>query len=270
MRISAATRLGVVLGDPVDHSISPQLHNAAFAALAVDAVFVAVRVGRAELAGAVSMLRATGAVGASVTIPHKTAVIDCCDRLAKSAEDVGAVNCIAFEGTEIVGHNTDAPGFVASLAARFEAPEGGWKPLVLGGGGAARAVSVGLGGARVVVRDPSKVSWTDAEPWTEDSLAALLPNCNLVIDCTPVGLSAESEARIPAPIDLGLCPDRTVVSSLVYHRETDLVAGARQRGLETLDGRGMLIHQALGALEIWLGRAPVADVLWNAWPDKTA
>ena len=167
MTITARTRLAAVLGAPVEHSMSPALHNAAFAAAGIDAVYVALEVATAGLPAVVRALSATGAVGASVTVPHKRAVLELCDRVDELAERIGAVNCLVFDGGDVIGHNTDAAGFTdALIEARGEHPDG-WRPLLLGGGGAARAVAAGLEaltGARppVIARSPRRVEWTRA------------------------------------------------------------------------------------------------------------
>ena len=115
--IGGATRVGAVIGWPVEHSRSPALHNAAFAALGIDAVFVALAVAPADLGAALRGMAALGFLGASVTVPHKQAAMQLCDRLDAAAEAVGAVNCVAFAGDALVGHNTDAAGFAETAAA---------------------------------------------------------------------------------------------------------------------------------------------------------
>lgn len=268
--VSASTRLAAVLGAPVRHSLSPALHNAAFAALGVDAVFVALEVRPADLDGVVGSLAAIGALGASVTVPHKRAVIGACDRLSDEARRIGAVNCLRFDGGAVSGHNTDAGGFVdALLEVRGEHPDG-WRPLLLGGGGAARAVAAGLEGLTgvtppVIARTPAKVAWTEAAPWSAAELRRRVADANLLIDCTASGLSAEAESALPAPIPLELLDTGAVVASLVYHREPGLLTHARARGLDTLDGAGMLVHQARRALELWTGHAVDAAILWEAF-----
>ncbi len=264
--IGGRTRLGVVIGDPIEHTLSPVLHNAAFRALGVDGVYVPMRVAATDLAGVLSSLAAIGCLGASITVPHKTSVARLCDRLSSSALAVGAVNCIEFSETGIVGHNTDASGYVDSLSEVFGSKD--WSPLILGGGGAAQAVWVGmrsLGAEPVVVaRTPSKTTWTTSLPWTAEVLDRELERCNLIIDCTSAGLSAETDGQWPIDIALSKCSPDTVVSTLVYHREPTLCVQARELSMPTLNGMGMLIHQGLAALKIWLGMAPPAGVLHDA------
>lgn len=283
--IGARTRLAAVLGSPVDHSLSPVLHNAAFAALEIDAVYLALEVDPEDLDGVLRALAAVGALGASVTVPHKRAVMACCDRLSPEAERIGAVNCLAFDGGEVFagrgrelrrrrttivsGHNTDAGGFTdALLEARGQHPDG-WRPLLLGGGGAARAVALGLEALTgsmppVIARAPDRVDWTDAAPWTDAELRRRVRATNLLIDCTAAGLSAETETDVPAEIPIELLDTGALVSTLVYHREPRLLTRARARGLDTLDGAGMLVHQARRALALWTGRQVDTEILWRA------
>lgn len=267
--ITARTRLAAVLGAPVGHSLSPVLHNAAFEALGIDAVYVALEVAPAELGGVVRALSAVGAFGASVTVPHKRAALALCDRLDDDAARIGAVNCLAFSGGAITGHNTDAGGFADALTEALGEHPDGWRPLILGGGGAARAVAVGLARLTsapvpVIARSPGVVDWTEAAPWTAAELDARLPETNLIVDCTAAGLSPATETELPAPVDLARLPLGAVVSSLVYHREPRLLTQARARGLTTFDGAGMLVHQARRALAIWTGLEINPAILWRA------
>jgi shikimate dehydrogenase len=259
---TAATRLAVVIGDPVEHSLSPALHSAAFAASGIDAVFVAVRVARDQLAAALAGLRAMGVLGISVTVPHKQAVMALVDRLDGLAARVGAVNCVsvAADGA-LVGHNTDAPGFVDSAG-----PVAGQRVVLLGAGGAARAVAAGLADAGVsqlvaVARRPDAVDWTRARPWTAEVLAELCPSCDLLVDCTSLGLDPAAEGRVPAAVPLERLPATARVATLVYHRDTALLAAARARGLAVLDGRAMLLHQGARAFFLWTGQPAPIDAM---------
>jgi shikimate dehydrogenase len=271
--VRASTRVAAVIGAPVGHSRSPDLHNAAFAATGLDAVFVAWHVAAADLAAAVAGFRALGLLGVSVTVPHKQAIAALCDRLAAPANVIGAVNCLVFErgasGIEIVGHNTDAGGFTDALMRDAGFDPGGARAVLLGAGGAARAVHAGLGAcgaARidVVARQPGAVDWTTARPWTPEVLAELAPACDLLVDCTPLALSAADEARVPVAVPLDRLPAHAVVASLVYHRQPALLAQASARGLRTLDGAAMLVHQGARAFSLWTGREPPVDAMWAA------
>jgi len=262
-------KIGVVIGWPIGHSKSPAMHEAAYAALGIDARFVALAVPPPSLAHAVTGLAAGGILGASVTIPHKEAVVALCTRVEPPADRIGAVNCLAFPGNgEIVGYNTDAGGFVDSLVDEG-VDVAGRRVVLLGAGGAARAVHAGLGDAgagaiTVVARRPESVTWTTAEPWREDVLGAELARAELVVDCTSIALDAAAETDAVARIPLAALPDGACVASLVYHRRPLLLTRAVERGLRTVDGKGMLVHQGARAFAIWLGRAAPVDVMTRA------
>ena len=263
--ITARTRWAAVIGCPVDHSQSPALHNAAFAALGIDAVYLALAVAEPDLPAAVAGFRVTAPLGLSVTVPHKQAVVPLVDRVDSLAARIGAVNCIVREADgAFVGHNTDAMGYVDGLRLDLGYDPASCRAVVLGAGGAARAVFAGLehAGAEsiaVVARRPAAVDWVAAEPWTETALASLLTDADLLVDCTSTGLSPATEHRLPAPIDIARLPPTAVVSSLVYHRTPALVARAAERGLRTQTGAPMLLHQGARAFSLWTGRdAPLA------------
>jgi shikimate dehydrogenase len=266
--IGGATRVGAVLGWPVAHSASPALHNAAFRALGIDAVFVALPVAPADLPAAVRGLAALGMLGASVTVPHKQAIAALCDVLDPSAERVGAVNCLVLAGGRVVGHNTDAGGFTDALRGELERDPRGARAVLLGAGGAARAVAVALaeaGAARVdvVARAPGAVAWCAAHPWTAATLAALLPACDLLVDCTPVGLAREQRDQagaVPAEVPIDLLPAGAAAVALSYGAQGSALLGrARVRGLAAMDGAAMLVHQGARAFTLWTGQpAPLA------------
>lgn len=260
MNITGATRVAAVLGWPVEHSRSPAMLNAAFTADQVDAVMVPIAVPPDGLAAVIAGLRAARALGASVTVPHKLAVAALCDELSPEATAIGAVNCLSF-GDRIVGHNTDAGGFADALAAAgCELAER--RVLLLGAGGAARAVAHGVRGAKeivVIARRPGEVSWAPARPWTTEELRDALAGADLVVDCTSAGLDPASDAELAESLPLDALAAGAWVATLVYHRRTNLIERAERLGHSTLDGRGMLVHQGARAFTIWTGLpAPVA------------
>jgi len=262
-------KIGVVIGWPIAHSRSPAMHEAAFAALGLDAAFVALAVPPPSLGHAVAGLAAGGILGASVTIPHKEAVLALCTRVEPPADRIGAVNCLVFPGHgTVVGHNTDAGGFVDALA-EADVACAGRRVVLLGAGGAARAVQVGLADAgagpiRVIARRPSAVPWVEAEPWHDDVLADAFAGADLVVDCTPLALDPTAELDAVARLPLDALPAECVVASLVYHRRPLLLERAASRGLRTLDGKGMLVHQGARAFRLWLHRAAPVDVMRDA------
>jgi shikimate dehydrogenase len=265
---TGSTRLAAVIGSPVRHSLSPVLHNAAFAAAGLDWVYVALEVGPGRVPEALAGMRALGIGGLSVTMPHKEAVAAECDRLSDDAAALGAVNCVVPDGDELVGHNTDGAGFVAALSADGVDPAG-MACVVLGAGGAARAIALAL--ARAGAAEVAVVNRTAAR--AEQAVALLggvgrvvapadagesVGAAGLVVNATSVGMGD------PAPSDLPLDPARLragqVVADIVYRPlETALLRAARTRGATAVNGVPMLVHQAAVAFELWTGvPAPVA------------
>lgn len=250
--------IAAVLGWPIEHSKSPVMLNAAFAATSIDAEMVAMGTPPEQLAATVDGLRKLPMLGASVTVPHKLAAHALCDDLSPAARAIGAVNCLALEGTRLVGHNTDATGFVAAAAAAGIELRN-TRIVLLGAGGAARAVAYGASqaGATIDVVARSACTWIAARPWTE--LAAALARAELVVDCTPTGLEAASDTAFAAAMPWDALPESARVATLIYHRRTSLLERAAERGHAILDGRAMLVHQAAHAFAIWTRRvAPVA------------
>lgn len=270
MKISATTRMAAVIGSPVHHSKSPAMHNAAFASAGIDAVYLAFTVTPDRLSTALEGFRSTGALGLNLTVPHKEAVLPLCDSLSACARDIGAVNTLVFsQDGSIVGHNTDAAGYVRSFEHCTGRNVKGLRVVLLGGGGAARAVEYGLrdSGAHsvsVVARTPSKITWTKALPWNPEVLTNLLPACDLLVDCTSAGLSEETENMLPSPIDLSLLSSSAVVSTLIYNRECALLQDARKRGLTAIDGHEMLLYQGALAFELWTGVEAKIDAMRSA------
>lgn len=260
MIISGTTRLACVLGWPVEHSRSPQMLNAAFGAVGLDAVMVPVGVPPEGLPSVVAGLRAMRALGASVTIPHKITVAGLCDELSPAAKAIGAVNCLELAGDRLIGHNTDEGGFLDGLtAAGFELR--GRRAVLLGAGGSARAVAHALRGGRaveVIARRPEKITWARAWPWTPAQLRDSFGRADLVVDCTSIGLGAADESSDVDALPLDALPPGAWVATLVYHRTTILLERAKAAGYSTLDGRAMLVHQGARAFSIWTGLpAPV-------------
>lgn len=264
--IRGTTRVAAVLGWPVEHSRSPQLFEAAFAAAGIDAVMVPIGVPPESVALIVAALRTMRALGASVTLPHKLAVAALCDELSPAAQDIGAVNCLRFDGDGVFGHNTDCHGFTDSLVAAGFVPEGK-RCVILGAGGAARAVAYGLrtmdvSALDVFARRPQRVAWTTARPWTTVELRGIFARADLVVDATSMGLTDDTSTIDELPLDA--LRSGAWVATLVYHRRTILLERAAERGHSTLDGRGMLVHQAARAFSLWTGVAPPIQVMQRA------
>ncbi len=261
-------RVGVI-GDPVAHSLSPALQQPALDALGVPARFERWHTSAAELPDRVASLRLADALGASVTVPHKVAVMRLLDEIAETARDAGAVNTVVNRDGRLVGENTDVHGFAASLG-EVRSDFGSYSALVLGAGGAARAVVLGLHGLgvpRITVANRSDerarhlaadlgsvpVDIIDAEG---ASLAAAIRRASILVNATSLGWTA---GETPVDLDLlaALSGDALVVD--LTYRETDLLVAARVGGLQALDGLAMLVHQGAKALELWTGKtAPLA------------
>ena len=260
--ITGTTRFAAVLGFPVEHSRSPAMHNAGFAALAIDAVMIPMAVAPADLAIVVRGLAAADCLGASVTTPHKHAVVALCDELSVAAQKIGAVNCLQFIAGRIIGHNTDGDGFADALrAAKIRLR--GQRTLLLGGGGAACAVAYGVrdaGAVEVIARRPEAVRWATAWPWTPAQLRETFARADIMVDCTSTALrGGPDEAALVDGLPWDALRPTAVVVSLTYHRDPLLLVRARALGLTTVNGRDMLLHQGLRAFELWTGEAaPIA------------
>jgi shikimate dehydrogenase len=267
--------LAGVIGDPVAHSRSPALHNAAFAYLGLHARYELWPTTAPDLAARVASLRAPHMLGANVTLPHKIAVLELLDRLEPEVAVIGAANTLIREADgSLTGANTDAPAFLASLRE-----EGGYEPanqsaVILGASGAARAAAVALVGAGVARLAVANRTLDRAEALLGDVLAAAnsdpqlfalaldeadlrarLAEATLIVNATSIGWHGDE-----SPIDADLIPPGALVFDMVY-RPTQLLRDAAARGARPLDGAGMLVRQAALAFERWTKRAVPLEVM---------
>ncbi|MBD2111417.1 MULTISPECIES: shikimate dehydrogenase [Cyanophyceae] len=282
MPITGTTQILGVIGDPVTHSLSPVMHNAALAELGADYVYVAFPVLAEGLEAAIAGFAATGVQGFSITIPHKQAILPLLATVTDEAQAVGAVNTVWRTEQGWAGTNTDVAGFVAPLKA-FR-PWAGCTALVLGNGGAARAVvagcaQLGFDAVQVVGRRAEALvafqqGWVNSplqppltvHAWEE--LPTLLPTADLIVNTTPLGMHTTAGQTPLAAEALALAPSHAVVYDLIYTpRPTRLLALADQRGLSTLDGLEMLVQQGAAALEIWLNCPVPVDTMRQALID---
>lgn len=262
--ISGATRLAGVIGSPVRHSRSPQLVNAAFAAAGLDWTYLAFEVAAGGGAAAVEAMRTLGLGGLSVTMPHKHDVIAALDRLTPDAAALDAVNCIAWEDDQLVGHNTDGDGLLDALAADQGLRPDGLACVVLGAGGAARSViralaSAGAADVAVVNRTVTKAESAAALAGSVGRVGgdADVAAADLVINATSVGMGAAPGDASATPVDPSLLRAGQTVVDLVYlPLRTPLLAQAEAVGATTVDGIGMLVHQAARAVALWTGTVP--------------
>lgn len=263
--MSAPQKAGII-GWPVTHSRSPLIHNGWMSEYGIDGVYEHCPIDpQDDFRAALGGLAAAGFVGANVTIPHKEAAFRAMDELSPAAQKLGAVNTISFQRGLFVGANTDGDGFIASLEEA--APDNDWreKPaLVLGAGGAARAVVVALAAAgvrdirvtnRTRARAEDMVALADGRlgvaAWAARADAA--EGCGLLVNTTSLGMSGAPP--LDMPLD-GLAP-KALVSDIVYAPlQTDLLHRAAAQGFQPVDGLGMLMHQAALSFDIWFGVRP--------------
>jgi shikimate dehydrogenase len=261
--VGGATRVVGIIGDPVAHSRSPAIHNAGYAALDLDWVFVAFPVGVGGAAGALAGVRALGIAGLSVTMPCKTEAAAACDDLSPTAAALGAVNTVVPREGRLVGESTDGEGLVRALHDEDVDPRGS-RIVVLGAGGAGRAIAHALGahGARVTVaarRVDAALAAAALAPDGEGidlaQAGSAIRNAEVVVNATPIGMQGE----VP-PFDPDVLIGRRLVLDTVYHPvETPLLAAARGRSVPAANGLGMLVHQAALAFEAFTGMpAPLA------------
>ena len=275
-RIQGSTALVGVLGDPVRHSLSPVMHNAALEAMGLDWAYLALPAPAAELATVVRALEAMGCRGLNVTIPHKQAVAALCSELSPLAERLGAVNTLVpRQGGGWLGTNTDVEGFCAPLR---EASWSGKRALVLGCGGSARAVVAGLvelGFAEIVLAgrraEALQAFQADCQGWApqlttlswENAVSEALPHADLVVNTTPVGMASATDpsAAQACPLshaELERLPSQAWVYDLIYTpRPTALLKHAAAKGCRSLDGLRMLVEQGAASLRLWSGHSDV-------------
>lgn len=275
MNIDARTQFCGVIGNPVGHSLSPAIHNAAFRKLGLNFVYLAWQVER--IGDAIKGLRALGNFrGASVTIPHKVAAMPFLDHVEMTAQRIGAINTIVAEKGELTGYNTDATGALRALK------EGGAELkdrhiVIVGSGGAARAIAFALAvesGAKQLtllgIDDPertnlaqgirSQASLTvEGFHLDETTLRRVLPEAHVLIHCTPVGMSPNTDATcIPSPL---LHADLSVMDIVYNPLETRLLKDAKRAGCRTISGLEMFLNQAVAQFEFWTNQPAPVDVM---------
>ncbi len=275
--ITGKTKVCGIIGDPIEHSMSPVMHNAAFEALGLDYAYLPFRVRREELPGAVVGIRALNVVGLNVTIPHKVAVIPLLDKLDPLAEKIGAVNTIVNEGGLLTGHNTDAPGFLQALQSKGIDLEGK-SILILGAGGASKGISFILAEAgaglvilnRTLTRAEELASQIaqyyhrkpEAMTLSEENLARGLDEVDVLVNTTSVGMVPDVNQT---PVSASLLNPNLVVCDIVYNPlETRLLREARAAGARTIDGLDMLVWQGALAFEKFTGQKAPFEIMKGA------
>ncbi len=276
--ITGKTNVVGLIGDPVEHSLSPPMHNAAFKHLNLDYVYVPYPVKKESLENAIFGAKALNIKGLNVTIPHKTEVINYLDILDKPAELIGAVNTIKFDGNEVKGYNTDGIGAVRSIEELCSIRNK--KVIILGAGGAARAVSfqILINGAESLIianRTPENalklqkdlIQRLNADVKTIDlgeKLKNELLNADILINTTPIGMypNINHEPLVKAEM---MCED-LICNDIVYNPlKTGLLKEAEKAGAKTISGIKMLIYQGMESFKIWTGINPPLDIFENAF-----
>jgi shikimate dehydrogenase len=262
--IDGRTRVAGIIGWPVEHSLSPAMHNAAFRALGLNWLYAAFPVAPDRVAEAVRGLAAAGCAGLNVTIPHKQAVIACCSAVSDAVEAIGAANTLVPDGTGgFRADNTDAAGFLRALESEAPLELDTTRALVIGAGGAARAVVWALRsrGARVLVANRTAERAADLGepvPFSREALDEAAADADLVVNCTSLGMHGE----LPEELPLDALGAGHVVADIVYRPGgTVWLAAAEGGGARVVDGLSMLLHQGADALRQWTGEEPPIEAM---------
>ncbi|MBA4374204.1 MAG: shikimate dehydrogenase [Thermodesulfovibrio sp.] len=268
MKITGRTRIIGIFGYPVEHTLSPAMHNAAFEHLGLDYCYLPFLVRPEALQQAVEAIRALSLRGVNITVPHKEAVIPLLDEVSSEAAFIGAVNTVVNKNGILTGYNTDGRGFMLSLSAR-DLDVSNRKILMVGAGGAARAVSYYLSDkAKELViynRGVEKLEKLVADLSTvRANVSAMKRLCgieqfDIIVNATSLGLHRDD----PLPVDPTLLAGNQIVCDLIY-RKTPLLTAAEKQGCTTVDGLGMLLYQGVLAFELWTEKTAPAEVMKKA------
>ena len=273
MRPDAKTRLCGIIGNPVEHSLSPAMHNAAFERLGLNFAYLAFRV--TDVEGAIRGVRALALRGLSVTVPHKVAVIPFLDAVDPVAKSIGAVNTVVNDGGRLTGYNTDWTGFVRSLEAHV--PAAGRRVALLGAGGAARAIAFGLrekGASLTILNRAEEIGMARdlaAEigcPHGDLARAQAIASADIVVNATSVGMAPLQDQVPVAPA--GFRPEQVVVDIVYNPMETRFLREARARGCRTVPGCEMLLLQGVTQFELWTGQAAPVDLMRSVLKERLA
>ena len=268
---SAGRTAAAVIGDPVLHSLSPTIYNAAFEHDQVNWSYSAVNITGEQVSDALEEMRQSEVGGLSVTMPHKEIVANLVDETTRHAERLGAVNCVSKNGSTLVGHNTDGEGFIKAIEAETKERAEGKSYLVIGAGGAAKAVTLALGeaGASEVIvssRNASKsrkAASLAGQVGRSGSLSEA-EGVDVIINATPIGMrGAGNENQLPLPVEA--MHKGQIIVDLIYHPlETEFLKNASRIGARTMNGIGMLIHQAALQYTLWTNKEAPLDVMQDA------
>ncbi len=265
MAVSGKTKITGLFGYPVEHTLSPMMHNSAFEALNLDIHYIPFSVSPESLSAAVGAIKALNMLGVNITVPHKEKVIPLLDRVDKEAVFIGAVNTIVNKEGILTGYNTDGRGFMSSLKETGLSVDGK-EVAIIGAGGASRAISYYLS------EKASKLSLYDIEKPKAEKLvndlkkirenifliddAKNTASADVIINATPLGLKPGD----PSPVNPEFFTPEMLVCDLVY-KDTNFLREAKINGAKTLDGSGMLLWQGVLAFELWTGVKPPVDIM---------
>jgi shikimate dehydrogenase len=272
--LTTKTKLYVLLGNPLGHTISPPMHNLAFEKLSMDSCYFPVEVSPENLGTVFKGLSKMNTGGLNVTIPHKMGIMDYLDAVDPIAATIGAVNTICMENGKSKGFNTDGEGFIQSLEEEANISVTGKKFFIIGSGGAARAISMTL-----AFKEADKIFLCNRTKEKAQSLASeinkkirpcaeaveselhfqkeALKGCDVLVNSTSIGMHPDINAL---PIDPSLLRKELIVADIVYNpRETKLLQVAKEKGCRTVPGLGMLIYQGVAAFKLWTGVEPPVE-----------
>lgn len=279
MEIDGHTKLVGIVGDPVSHSLSPRMQNAAFAAMGLNICYVPLHVRPDDLPDAIQGLKAMNFLGANVTIPHKIAAAKLVDDIAGPAAIIETINTIVNRDGRLEGHSTDGIGFIRSLEEHAEMNYRNLPVLIAGAGGAARAVGVALAAKGVprisiinrtrkmadefealLTKNFSHIQVTVMTP--DEEYGKIVASSRLIINATPLGM--EGLKRVS--LDVDKLSKQHVVCDIVYSRSqtTPLLVAAKEKGASVLGGLGMLLHQGAEAIHLWTGLEPPIEIMRQA------
>ena len=278
MNISGTTRVLGIFGCPVGHTLSPLMHNTAIEALGLDMVYMPFEVKPDNLADAVNAIRALNIVGVNITIPHKKSIIPFLDEISNDAKLIGAVNTIVNRKGKLIGHNTDGGGYIKSLGSELGFNVKGKNVLILGAGGAARAIAAGIakgGACRIVIAnrtvergmslaDGFRSLFRDVEIIAtgikEKSLMRYVPDADLIVNTTSAGMNDKGGVKVP----LKAVSTNAVVSDIIYKpRITKFLRNADKLGIRTHSGLGMLVEQGALSFKLWTGYDMPKDIVYK-------
>ena len=278
MIISGKTKITGIFGWPIEHTLSPLMHNVAFGKLKLDYVYLAFAVKPSELKEAVGVLRVVNIKGFNVTIPHKEKVIKYLDKVSGDVQLIGAINTICNVNGTLIGHNTDGEGFITSLLKDGKISLEGKKILLIGAGGVGKAIAVKLaqrGIDRIVITD--KIATKAGKlvrhivtnipdcccyrtPFDEKKISDEIKEIDILINATPVGMHKGD----PCVINPKLLRKNIFVYDVVYNRTTELLKQAKRIGAKNLGGLGMLLYQGAISFELWTGKKAPIDSMRKA------